>query len=1063
MKQLNTMRRLLTGVLAMVFVLGSAGHIDAQIAAWDFTGAAIVATWDAGVFNANLASSATITRGPGAVASAGSNSFRTQGFQNDGISVANTDYFQITLNPSPGFTMSLSSIDATVNGTGTFAVTPGVSQQYAYSTNGTDFTLIGSPSIIIGTNQFFSVDVSGVTALQEVPEGTTIYIRYYASGQTATGGWGFFSSNGLSVNGTVDVVAGAVVPPSSVTATAVSSNQINLSWNQNDSTDDILLAFNTTDTFGEPSGTYTIGNSISGGGTVLAVGASTSFNHTSLDPNTQYFYSIWSKDGSDTYSPQVTANATTAKNEPSNHVTNAQMLSGRESIIIKWDDVTTGVLPDGYLVKVSDAGFASISNPTDGTDPSNDLDLSDGSASVKVAHGTRFISFVGLTQGQAYYAKVFPYTNEGTLIDFKTDGTVPQVQTTVQSYISVFKEPFSTSSTTGFNSYTSSDNAGFTFAGDGDVRTTTPSTGYTNASGGGNAFFTTSPRELVISGINTTGLEDLSLQFGMNSASGVGLTVEVSDDGVNYTVLPYNPRPATGWNLETIAGAQLPEGENIRLKFTNNSNSIRLDDLELYQVGYSAQLTGSAGYRLLSSPVEVSLQNFLAPVWTQGATAGADTDAGNPNVFTWNNSATNDDAANWSGVTDLTANLSAGNGVLVYVFQDDVYETPGSFPKTLSVSGTVNTLPVTPTMNSNSGGLTLVGNPIASIISWTALSRTDLSNTVYAWDPNTTLGDGGTDANNPSAGSWKTYNTSIGDLTDGRIHPFQAFFVQTSGNSPVLSIAQGAESTGGSFYGKETAPYAVRLQLDGEAISASKWLSFTGDAEVGRDNSDALQFQPLSLEYSLLASKLTDGTLLDINNLPVDLQETVRFPLIVESTQSGTHTLRVTELNLPTGYEVSILDNVTSLEHPLTLDFELSFELGTVAKNVPTPQNVIASGNLVAKAVEGDDRFELIVSPGTTLSNGILSELPAELALGQNYPNPFNPTTRIAFELPSSQFVKLSVFNMLGQEVSTLLQSEMNAGSHFVNFDASQLSSGVYVYRLEAVGQVITRKMTLVK
>lgn len=501
------------------------------------------------------------------------------------------------------------------------------------------------------------------------------------------------------------------------------------------------------------------------------------------------------------------------------------------------------------------------------------------------------------------------------------------------------------------------------------------------------------------------------------------------------------------------------------LRITNTqSGQIVIDDVSWasYESG-DVSLTGSAGYRLLSSPVEVSLQNFLAPVWTQGATAGADTDAGNPNVFTWNNSATNDDAANWSGVTDLTANLSAGNGVLVYVFQDDVYETPGSFPKTLSVSGTVNTLPVTPTMNSNSGGLTLVGNPIASIISWTALSRTDLSNTVYAWDPNTTLGHGGTDANNPSAGSWKTYNTSIGDLTDGRIHPFQAFFVQTSGNSPVLSIAQGAESTGGSFYGKETAPYAVRLQLDGEAISASKWLSFTGDAEIGHDNSDALQFQPLSLEYSLLASKLTDGTLLDINNLPVDLQETVRFPLIVESTQSGTHTLRVTELNLPTGYEVSILDNVTSLEHPLTPDFELSFELGTVAKNVPTPQNVIASGNLVAKAVEGDDRFELIVSPGTTLSNGILSELPAELALGQNYPNPFNPTTRIAFELPSSQFVKLSVFNMLGQEVSTLLQSEMNAGSHFVNFDASQLSSGVYVYRLEAVGQVITRKMTLVK
>ena len=177
------------------------------IAAWDFTGYTSTSTVPATNYNANLVSSGlNITRGAAAIASAGANSFRTTGFQNNGISTSNTDYFQITFTASPCFKLSLTSIDAKFNGTTAFYGSPGVTSQFAYSLDGSNFTLIGSP--VTSTSLTMSqVNLSSTTALQNISAGTTVTIRYYASGQTTTGGWGFYSSAagdyGLSIGGTL--------------------------------------------------------------------------------------------------------------------------------------------------------------------------------------------------------------------------------------------------------------------------------------------------------------------------------------------------------------------------------------------------------------------------------------------------------------------------------------------------------------------------------------------------------------------------------------------------------------------------------------------------------------------------------------------------------------------------------------------------------------------------------------------------------------------------------------------------------------------------------------------
>ena len=91
------------------------------------------------------------------------------------------------------------------------------------------------------------------------------------------------------------------------------------------------------------------------------------------------------------------------------------------------------------------------------------------------------------------------------------------------------------------------------------------------------------------------------------------------------------------------------------------------------------------------------------------------------------------------------------------------------------------------------------------------------------------------------------------------------------------------------------------------------------------------------------------------------------------------------------------------------------------------------------------------------------ARLPEDLLLDQNYPNPFNPTTTIQYSLPSSSTVRLSVYNLLGQEVDVLVDGVQASGTHTVSFDASRLSSGIYLYQLRTPEAVLTRRMTLIK
>ncbi|MCB9250517.1 MAG: T9SS type A sorting domain-containing protein [Ignavibacteriales bacterium] len=105
--------------------------------------------------------------------------------------------------------------------------------------------------------------------------------------------------------------------------------------------------------------------------------------------------------------------------------------------------------------------------------------------------------------------------------------------------------------------------------------------------------------------------------------------------------------------------------------------------------------------------------------------------------------------------------------------------------------------------------------------------------------------------------------------------------------------------------------------------------------------------------------------------------------------------------------------------------------------------------------------FKVVVPTPTDVNS--LETTPNEYELAQNYPNPFNPSTTISYNLPNSGFTKLSVYNSLGQEVQSLINDNQSAGTHTVNFNASNLPSGMYFYSLTSGNFTQTNKMILMK
>ena len=152
----------------------------------------------------------------------------------------------------------------------------------------------------------------------------------------------------------------------------------------------------------------------------------------------------------------------------------------------------------------------------------------------------------------------------------------------------------------------------------------------------------------------------------------------------------------------------------------------------------------------------------------------------------------------------------------------------------------------------------------------------------------------------------------------------------------------------------------------------------------------------------------------------------------------------------------------------------VSFNFRQLVNNIPAGEGYgrvragyrITSGDSCLAVWSGNTGGGMYSTYGCSDFTSVISnnsEVASEYKLNQNYPNPFNPVTNIKFSIPQASFVKLTVYDLTGKEVAKLVNKNMTAGSYTVDFNASNLSSGVYFYRIDTEGFSDVKKMMLIK
>lgn len=493
------------------------------------------------------------------------------------------------------------------------------------------------------------------------------------------------------------------------------------------------------------------------------------------------------------------------------------------------------------------------------------------------------------------------------------------------------------------------------------------------------------------------------------------------------------------------------------------------------------EISGNSGWRLISPPLASTYDDFLDNTVTQGypnsLLGNNAADSLQPNVLWYDETyGTNEDGFaatdndRWRAPSDANANLTPGRGLFVYFFgdipADNRYNDP--LPDTLLIqgeehdgNGTEFTFPVTYTASADTGW-NLVGNPFSATIDWDDgnWTKTNMDNVIYVWDPSTN--------------DYLTWNGISGSLGSGEIKPFQAFWVKANGGgAPSLRVNKTSKTTGGTFYGKShREPAALGMKLTADDLEKQMHITLSPDGSNGKDIRDGYRLLPFDTRsYLEFFTTLKDGTELAINNLARSFGIPISIPIHVGGFTdgfplSGNYTISWPEFgDIPDAWTMILEDTKTGEKINLRDQDSYTFTFGdnvdkeafhnTIEnfklRNIPTSSRSKSSSSTNA-------RFQLRIDPGAD-ANG----LPDQFELYNNYPNPFNPTTTIRFALPLEGPVELSVYDILGRKVADLINENLPADFHEITWDAQNLASGVYIYRLVTQDGVFTKKMSLIK
>jgi len=437
------------------------------------------------------------------------------------------------------------------------------------------------------------------------------------------------------------------------------------------------------------------------------------------------------------------------------------------------------------------------------------------------------------------------------------------------------------------------------------------------------------------------------------------------------------------------------------------------------------------GYKYISSPFQASTVNAFSSYVNLGASF--------PTFYNYNENIT---SAGWVSYTTTTNLLNPMQGYAANFGTAAIAET-------VAVAGVVNNGSLSITLYNHNQpytlGFNLVGNPYPSPINWNAASgwtKTNIDNALYYFKAGIT---------DQYTGTYSTYINGISSdgLATNIIPSMQGFFVHVSNGSFPVTGTLGI--TNSVRINDLTHPLLKSMKTDtlpllritagftdNVTTSDPAVIYFDSSAtQLFDKNLDALKLMNTDILVPNLYTMTSDSSRLSIIAIPFPVDSIRRIPLGIKTAKDGWITFKASNIvQIPTKRYIYLVDTVAGISQDLRLNPQYSFFL---------------------KAGEYENRFSLV------FSLTVLNNIPKEFSLLQNYPNPFNPRTTIIYSIPQKSFVSITVYDILGKEISELVNEEKLPGSYEVQFDGSRLSSGVYFYRLHAGNIFKTKKLMLLK
>ena len=324
-----------------------------------------------------------------------------------------------------------------------------------------------------------------------------------------------------------------------------------------------------------------------------------------------------------------------------------------------------------------------------------------------------------------------------------------------------------------------------------------------------------------------------------------------------------------------------------------------------------------------------------------------------------------------------------------------------------------------------------------------------------------------------ASSSWKTWNGSTGDLSNGLIAPYQGFWIQASGGTGSITIQDAdISSTETSFYGRSMNNDSLKVmsfEVTYGQKSAITYFSFAQEGSVDIDNGDSRKILPLQATPRLEIMSYSGETPLKINNLPHQIESSINIPmeiLILDIqddnfvTQEGEVDFKWNINDIISTMEIDIFDNYTGE----------TINLNSIGTTGLHNFEIFESGSFPYQSSSINSQYPSLVNPRFQIilnhSNIKIDnepEVPNRLSVNKVYPNPFNPSLKVEIEVENASEIKLTIFNLNGTSVETRNVSFIESGVHEIVWAPGQIASGVYILKIDSKRHSFTEKITFIK